>query len=295
MKHIISCIVFLFTLAINAQGKVTYTYAIKGIDTLKLDMYTPVNLSPTDSLPVLLWMHGGGFEGGSRDSEPEQNLGRYAANHGYLGVSISYRLLRKGTESDFGCDCDNDEKLHTFREAVKDYLDAANYLVHNSKSFQIDNTKIIAGGSSAGAEAILNAVYMREYFIDDLSKYRSVKFAGVFALAGSLVNANYITSENALPTVLFHGTDDNLVPFATAPHHWCNTSDSGYIILDGSSVIANKLSDLETAYYFYMVKGGMHELSSIPFDELNNIFNFFDKTVFNHEIIQTKIIKQKQR
>ncbi len=294
MKHIIGYVIFLFTLAINAQGKVTFTYAVKDSDSLKLDMCYPLNVKSTDVLPVLLWIHGGGFEGGSRDSEPEQELCRYAANHGYIGVSISYRLLRKGTETDFGCDCDNDEKLHVFREAVTDYLDAADYLVQNAKTFQIDTSKIIAGGSSAGAETVLNAVYMREYFIDDLPKYESVKFAGVLSLAGALVNANYITRKNALPTVIFHGTDDDLVPFADAPHHWCTTSNSGYLILDGSSVIAKKLSDLETAYYFQMVKGAGHEISSVPFDELDNIFLFFDKTVFNQEIIQTKIIKQKR-
>jgi hypothetical protein len=38
----------------------------------------------------------------------------------------------------------------------------------------------------------------------------------------------------------------------------------------------------------------MHELAEIPFAQLDDIFAFFDKTVFNHEIIQTKIIKQKQ-
>jgi hypothetical protein len=36
--------------------------------------------------------------------------------------------------------------------------------------------------SSAGVEAILDAVYMREYFIDDLPKYENVKFAGVLSL-----------------------------------------------------------------------------------------------------------------
>lgn len=294
MKHTLGIIVFLFSIAINAQGKVTYTYAIKGTDTLKLDIYTPINLSPTDSLPVLLWMHGGGFEGGNRDDEAVKNLCLYAANQGYIGVSVSYRLLRKDSENGFGCDFDNDEKLNIFREAVTDYLDATNYLVHNSTSFQIDTTKIIAGGSSAGAEAILNVAYMREYFIDDLQKYKSVKFAGIFALAGALVNASYITKENALPSVLFHGTDDDLVPFATGPHRYCTTLNSGYLILDGSSTIVEKLSVLESAYYFYMVRGGMHELAEIPFAQLDDIFDFFDKTVFNHDIIQTKIIKQKR-
>ena len=294
MKHIIFSTVFLYVITLSAQGKVTYTYAVKDGDSLKLDMCYPLDAKSTDTFPMLLWIHGGGFEGGSRDNEPEQELCRYAANHGYIGVSISYRLLRKGTTTAFGCDCDNDEKLHVFREAVTDYLDAAHYLVENARTFQIDTTKIIAGGSSAGAETVLDAAYMREYFIDDLKKYESVKFAGVLSLAGAMVNANYITKENALPSVLFHGTSDELVPFGTDAHHYCKTPTPGYLILDGSSVVSDKLSKLETAYYFQMVKGAGHEISSIPFNDLDNIFDFFDKTVFDHQIIQTKIISQKQ-
>jgi acetyl esterase/lipase len=290
MKHLILPFLILFVLDVSAQTKITYTYAIKGVDTLKLDVYTPRIINKTETLPVLLWMHGGGFAGGTKDNKDEQELCEYAANNGYISVSISYRLLRKGTETGFGCDCPKQDKLNTFKQASIDYLDAANYIVNNSEKLRIDTTKIIAGGSSAGAEAILNAVYMKEYFVEDLSSYDRIDFAGVFSLAGAVVNADYITNENALPTALFHGTDDNLVPFGTAPHHYCDPSKPGYIILDGSETISKKLDELGASYYFYKVIGGKHELSSIPFDQLNAVFSFFDKTILNSEIIQTKII-----
>ncbi|MFC4723337.1 alpha/beta hydrolase [Geojedonia litorea] len=294
MKRILPVLLLLFVLQISAQTKRTFTYAVKGKDTLKLDVYTPEILRPNDSLPVLLWMHGGGFAGGTRDNAAEQKLCEYVANRGYIGISISYRLLRKNQPTGFGCDCDNQEKINTFKQAVIDYFDAAKYIVKNAKSLQIDTSKLIAGGSSAGAEAILNAVFMRSYFIDDLKQYNDINFAGVLSLAGALVNVDYITKSNALPSVLFHGTDDNLVPFATAPHHYCDPSKAGYLILDGSATIAEKLSELEVAYYFHKVKGGRHELSSIQFNEFDNIFDFFAKTVLNSEVIQTKIIKQKK-
>lgn len=275
-------------LNLSAQTKTTYIYAIKGKDTLKLDVYTPKDIKKDAKIPVLLWMHGGGFAGGTRDNKDEKQLCEYAANNGYIGVSISYRLLRKDTETGFGCDCPKQDKLNTFRQAIIDYLDAANYIINNSEKLQIDTTKIIAGGSSAGAEAVLNAVYMREHFVDDLSSYESIKFAGVFSLAGAIVNANYITKENAIPTVLFHGTEDNLVPFGTAPHHYCDPSKPGYIILDGSETISKKLDKHGTSYYFYKVIGGKHELSSIPFDQLDAVFSFFEKSVRNSETIQIK-------
>jgi acetyl esterase/lipase len=272
----------------------TYIYSIKGKDTLRMDVFTPINIKKSDTLPVLLWMHGGGFSGSHRAYPDDNKMVRYAAkDQNYIGVSIDYRLLRKGMKTGFGCDCTKDEKLETFKQAAIDYLDAAKYLVDRAKTFQIDTTKIIAGGSSAGAEGILNAVFMKDYFIEKKEDYKNVSFAGVFSCAGAVVDASYITKENAVPSVLYHGTDDQLVPFGNAPHHFCDPSKAGYIMLDGSEIIADKLEEFETSYYFNIVKGGGHEVSAIPFDDLDKVFQFFEKTVSNKEVIQTKIIKTK--
>ena len=283
-------------LQLSAQTKSTYTYSIKGKDTLKLDVYTPKNMKKTDTLPVLLWMHGGGFAVGSRDYIDDERLVQYAAKEqNYIGVSISYRLLRKGTSTGFGCDCAKDEKLETFKQATIDYMDAAKYIVEHAKDLQIDATKIIAGGSSAGAEGSLNAVFMRDYFIANKEKYKDVKFAGMFSCAGAVVDASYITKENAVPSVLYHGTKDQLVPFDTAPHHFCEPTKDGYIMLDGSNVIAKKLAQFDTSYYFNVVKEARHEISRIPYEELDKVFNFFERTIINDEVIQTKIIKTKKQ
>lgn len=295
MKNLLSCFLLLFVLNLSAQTKSTYTYAIKGNDTLKLDVYTPENINKDAKLPTLLWMHGGGFSGGSRNFKDDAELCEYTAKHGYIGISISYRLLRKGTKSGFGCDCPKAEKLETFKQAVIDYMDAAKYIIEHASQLNIDPTKIIAGGSSAGAEGSLNAAFMREFFIDDLEPYQHIEFAGVFACAGAIVNANYINKKNAIPAVLYHGTKDQLVPYATAPHHYCNKDKPGYLILDGSDVIIKKLEEFDTPYYFNIVKDGMHEISAIPFDELDIVFDFFSKTILNSEVIQTKIIKTKKQ
>ena len=114
-----------------------------------------------------------------------------------------------------------------------------------------------------------------------------MKFAGVFSLAGAMVNADYMTKENALPSAFFHGTADNIVPFGSAAHHMCKPEKKGYIMLDGSATIVDRLLELQMPYYFYKVIGGKHELSSIPFSQLENVFGFFSKTIFNKEIIQT--------
>ncbi|TDU40311.1 carboxylesterase family protein [Gelidibacter sediminis] len=287
MKNLVYAFILCTSVAIAQTKVTTYTYAIKGLDTLKMDVYTPKKIKNNDSVPVMIWMHGGGFVGGARNYPSEVKLGEMAAEKGYLAVFISYRLTRKGQATGFGCDCPKADKLSTFKSATIDFLDAAKFIIDNKKLLGADVSKIIAGGSSAGAEGMLNAVYMREYFVDDLKKYNDVKFAGVFSLAGAMVNADYVTKENALPSVFFHGTADAIVPFASAPHQMCKPEKKGYIMLDGSATIVDRLLELQMPYYFYKVIGGKHELSSIPFSQLENVFSFFNRTIFNKEIIQT--------
>ena len=274
--------------SVFSQNKSTYIYAIKGLDTLKLDVYTPEHIKATDKLPVLLWMHGGGFSGGKRDNIGETKMMTYISKKGYIGVSISYRLLLQGSKTGFGCNCPKKVKLEAFKQGAIDYLDAAKFIIDNSSDLHMDPKKIIAGGSSAGAEAVLSGVFMKSLFINNLEKYKKVNFAGVFSLAGALVNAEYITAQNMLPTVLFHGTDDNLVPFGSASHHYCSPEKPGYLMLDGSETITKKLDSLGASYYFFKIIGGKHEVSSIPFSQMDAVLKFFDKTIMNSEIIQTK-------
>jgi len=273
----------------------TYTYAIKGKDTLKMDVFTPKEIKKGEKLPLLLWMHGGGFSGSHRAYPDDRNLVAYAAKEqNYIGVSIDYRLLRKNKPTGFGCDCPKDEKLETFKQAAIDYLDAAKFLVDRAEMFQIDTTKVIAGGSSAGAEGSLNAVFMKDYFIPNKMAYANVKFAGVFSCAGAVLDASYIVANNAVPSVLYHGNNDRLVPFGNASHHLCDPKKDGYLVLDGSGVIAEKLEEFGAAYYFNIVKGGGHEIARIPSEDFGKIFNFFERTVTNKEVIQTKVLKTKQ-
>lgn len=299
MKHKSPVLYLLFSLIlipinslVFAQTKDSLVYAIKGKDTLRLDIYIPNNIEKDAKLPLLLWMHGGGFSGGQRDNEGEVELCEYAAQNGFVAASISYRLLRKDTKTAFGCNCTKEDKIETFREATIDYLDAANFLVKNSDRYHIDKDIIIAGGSSAGAEAVLSSVFMREFYVKDLTKYENVKFTGVFSLAGAITNADYITEENAIPSIFFHGTKDNLVPFGTDPHHFCDKNLPGYLMLDGSETIVEKLKKIDESYYFNIVKGGKHEISGIPFQDLDAVFKFIDRTMINNEKIQTTVIKE---
>jgi len=288
MKYFVLISLFVTSLVSYAQNISTHTYAVKANDSLKLDVYIPDNIQADQKLPVLIWMHGGGFAGGNRDGNDEKALMNYMGSKGYIGVSISYRLLRKGSKTGFGCNCSKEEKLFTFANAAEDFLDATNFIISQSDSLHIDTSKIIAGGSSAGAEAVLSAVYMKDYFIEDTSMYSHIKYAGVISLAGAMVDESYITKANVVPTVLFHGTKDNLVPYSKAPHHFCKENDDGFLMLNGSGVIFKRLEELNASYYLFRVEGGMHEVAVIPFPEMDYITTFINNTIIDSKIIQTK-------
>lgn len=64
------------------------TYAEIQGQKLKLDLYLPENVQ---SPPLLVWIHGGGWRGGSRKAP---KLGEMV-QHGFAVASISYRLTDK--------------------------------------------------------------------------------------------------------------------------------------------------------------------------------------------------------
>lgn len=264
----------------------TEIYSVKGEEQLKLDIYSP-SKDTMQARPLIIFMHGGGFSGGTRTNEAEVKFAEAAARKGYVAVQISYRLSRKGRS--FGCDYEAEGKMNTFRLAAEDFMDAVHFMLKKGSEYKIDPSRIIVGGSSAGAEAVLNAVYNERLMFEDPSKYEKMKFAGVFSLAGAVVDARYITKDNAVPGVFFHGTEDNLVPYGTGPHHWCDRDKPGYIILDGSQTIVQRLKELNASYLLYSFEGGRHEHSGMPFDHLPEVFSFFNKAFLLGEKRQIEI------
>jgi para-nitrobenzyl esterase len=59
-------------------------------DCLFLNVYTPENAKPSSKLPVMFWIHGGGYTSGSA-SEPRHN-GDFLPTKGVVLVTINYRL-----------------------------------------------------------------------------------------------------------------------------------------------------------------------------------------------------------
>ena len=299
MKRFLNIVSFiLLVLCLNGQERYleeitdsvivqTYTYAQKDSQELQLDIYAPA-FDHEINRPVFLYVHGGGFSGGTRDGARIKSFCQRIAKYGYVAVSISYRLTRKGKPNGFGCDCSVYEKLKTFDAAVEDLQDASSFLIRQQNTLGIDPNKIIISGSSAGAEAVLIAAYEPAYYHGPESG--PISYAGVIVMAGAIPDINKVYRDSAIPSMFFHGTCDNLVPYGKAPHHYCTEDKAGYLILHGSYSIAEKLRQLGKPYWLHTTCGEGHSLASSPMNlYFNEIIEFCYRFIMNdsHDQIHT--------
>lgn len=257
----------------------TYEYA----DSLQLDFYSAKDTKEKNR-PLIIVMHGGGFQGGERTSSAEVKFCMEMARRGFATASISYRLTRAGMG--FDCKTAYEDKIETFREASIDLLRATNFLIKKSKQLKFDKTKIILLGSSAGAETILNTVFMQNSDMLRGIDYGHAKFAGVISLAGAVVSLDQI-AENAVPTILVHGEKDNLVPYGKAPHHFCSPDTPGYIVLYGAEPIKESLCKMNMSYLLLHDPEGNHVWSGLGYAYSQDIANFIKQVIIDKEKVQT--------
>lgn len=129
-------------------------------DRNRLDLYAP---SEAAGLPVLLFVHGGGFRMGDKgDGGSWQNaaVGRMAAQAGLLGAVMNYRLVPDAAWPSGG----------------EDVLAAFDWLVANVARFGGDPKRIVLFGTSAGAVHIAGALKLRP----DLAAAGLVLLSGLY-------------------------------------------------------------------------------------------------------------------
>lgn len=86
------------------------------------------------SLPVLLYLHGGGYVVGSLDSH-DSVCRRLALAGGFAVLAPAYRLAPE----------------YPFPTAVHDCLDSANWLAEQATALALDSRRVAVGGDSVGA------------------------------------------------------------------------------------------------------------------------------------------------
>ncbi len=260
----------------NEVSKKTVSY-LKDKD-LEMDIYQALS-DKENQRPVVLFVHGGGFAGGARDEPEIMDFCKNMARRGIVAVSMSYTLVMEGKS--FSCDQAAANKLSTFQSVSDEIVEATRYLIARQDELRINPDQIILVGSSAGAEAVLHVAYKNEA---RASLPANFSYGGVISMAGAIHDINLITAETAIPTQLFHGTCDNLVPYGTAPHHYCNEDQVGYLVLHGPQTITERLADLNKGYYLVTGCNDNHVWAGRPFKKYRTEVADF----ILHDVLQSK-------
>lgn len=120
-------------------------------DCLYLNLWVPAETAPETKLPVMVWIHGGGFVGGS-GSSPE-NSGNQFAKQGVILVTINYRLGRLGHFAFPALSKEHPEEPKG-SYAYMDQIAALKWVQKNVAAFGGDNNNVTIFGFSAGGVSV---------------------------------------------------------------------------------------------------------------------------------------------
>ena len=197
----------------------TYMFERRDTCDLFLDVYNPATGSQKlfngHEKPTVVFLFGGGFIRGTRDNEDYLPWFKMLTQNGYRVVSIDYRLGLKGSTK-VGVAQVNalDKAIHM---GVEDLYSATSFLCDNAEQFGINPSNIVIAGSSAGAIIVMQA----EYEICNATSWTSTlpkgfRYAGVMSFSGAILaregKVDY-RKHSPAPTLMLHGTADELVPY----------------------------------------------------------------------------------
>lgn len=130
----------------NGFSKTTSEH--EDIDCLQLSLYVPSQASSRSPLPVLVWIHGGGFVVGSGNQQGPSNL----LKHGIIIVTVNYRL------GPYGFMCLNNPAVPG-NQGLKDQYAALRWVRDNIAAFGGNPYNVTLGGFSAGSASVLYQLY----------------------------------------------------------------------------------------------------------------------------------------
>ena len=254
-------------------------YISGGGERQQLDIYLPKNYQEVEKLPVLVWVHGGSWQRGSKKDMPGKNY----VELGYACVSINYRLSQHAV----------------FPAQIEDCKAAIRWLRANAKKYHLDPDRIGVWGASAGGHlvALLGTSHHKKEFdvgdhLDQSSEVQAVcaifgvmDFTPFAALpadlqrGGSVVNLFggsvaekrelaglaspiFHITKDCPPFLLLHGTEDRLVPVSQSTRFYDALKKAG---VEAEIVIQ---------------EGAGHDSSVFsPPETQKKVIDFFDKNV----------------
>lgn len=243
---------------------------------LKMHILRPKK-QPAEAMPVLAWVHGGGWIGGSKDSGIGL-LAPYAAR-GYFCASVEYRFSKEAL----------------FPAQIEDCKCAIRFLRAKAKEYNLDPERIGVWGGSAGGHLVAllgTSGHVKELegkggwekyssrvqavcdfcgpsdFIQIVTDSNGAKAPVEKLLGGSPLEvkdkaalASPVThiTRDAPPILIVHGDQDKLVP------------------LNQAEILAAALKKAGAPHTLYIVKGQGHGLGGPEVH--NTVREFFDRVL----------------
>lgn len=237
----------------------------------RLNLYEPTD-DTLSHRPLMIFQFGGAYLIGDRLLPPAPAFCTYWAERGFVVASIDYRLgfsaLNQGSAE------------RAVYRGVQDLQAALRYLCEFNETYGVDTNNIIVSGNSAGAFTTLHSTFMEQSeaptsyqgFGIGLDSYslgglyesgntywgnREVKVHGIIANWGAIIDTTFIgdTPDDNVPTILFHGTEDDLVPYVSG-----QPFDSPFFPeVYGSVPIAERLGNTTIPHKFVPLIGAGHE------------------------------------
>ena len=215
----------------------TYTYSE---DCLFLNIFTPEDAKEGDKLPVLVYIHGGGFTGGC-GHEKHFDMPVWPTK-GIIGVTINYRLGPMG----FVCLSELVEEAgHTGNYGLVDQMTAIQWVKDNIAAFGGDGENITIMGQSAGAASV--QMHCQSPLTDGLFQ-KAVMSSGCGL--GGMMSGKLETSLAFWQEVMQRCGCENLTQFRTLPVEklfevWLAAKKeikggaaSGFPVIDGHFAVA---------------------------------------------------------
>lgn len=119
-------------------------------DCLYLNVWSPAARS--QPLPVMVWLHGGGYTIGAGSLPPYD--GKALASRGVVVVTVNYRLGHLGFFAHPALEGEDGERIYNF--ALLDQIAALQWVQENIHAFGGDAANVTLFGESAGARSVLS-------------------------------------------------------------------------------------------------------------------------------------------
>ena len=264
---------------------------------LDMDIYEPVG-DTLDARPAIIFIHTGAFFSGHNELDDVVDLSIASAKRGYVSFNINYRLGLNVLSSYSG-------ERAVYR-GMQDASAAIRHIREFHEEYNVDPNKIFIWGTSAGSFVGLHLAYSQDderpestygttadpdLGCIDCSGNNYIQNSKPNALIscwGAIGDLNWIDQDDNIPTLMFHGTADPIVPFNSG---YPFTIDIALPIVYGSNLIYERLQELniyselyaptELHEYWGAVNGnwigGPNEyFDQIKSDSYNFLYNYLD-------------------